>query len=146
MDAGVMSRIGLTLNEQKTSIRDARREEFDSLGYTFGPLYWWAPEALLAARPSKKSLQRFGQRYYLLNPRETGPWERVRTTSTRSCEEAEILLLWDRGSGVSGLNRYVYGGFVTSSVAVIDHALSGTRRFLRSPSLGHRRPSLRPVR
>ena len=33
-------RIGLTLNEQKTSIRDGRTEEFDFLGYTFGPLGW----------------------------------------------------------------------------------------------------------
>ena len=29
-----MQRIGLTLNEQKTSIRDARKEEFDFLGYS----------------------------------------------------------------------------------------------------------------
>src|ERR1700761_2915437 len=33
----VMSRIGLTLNEQKTSIRDGRTERFEFLGYTFGP-------------------------------------------------------------------------------------------------------------
>ena len=37
----VMERIGLTLNERKTSIRDAQREDFDFLGYTFGPRYWW---------------------------------------------------------------------------------------------------------
>ena len=30
----VMARIGLTLNEQKTSIRDARTENFDFLGYS----------------------------------------------------------------------------------------------------------------
>jgi len=33
----VMSRLGLTLNESKTAIRDARREPFDFLGYSFGP-------------------------------------------------------------------------------------------------------------
>jgi RNA-directed DNA polymerase len=33
----VMKRIGLTLNETKTSIKQARREQFDFLGYTFGP-------------------------------------------------------------------------------------------------------------
>ena len=32
-----MTRIGLTLNEAKTSIKQARRERFDFLGYTFGP-------------------------------------------------------------------------------------------------------------
>ena len=33
----VMTRLGLTLNEAKTSLKDARRESFDFLGYTFGP-------------------------------------------------------------------------------------------------------------
>jgi RNA-directed DNA polymerase len=33
----VMARIGLSLNEQKTSIPDARAENFDFPGYTFGP-------------------------------------------------------------------------------------------------------------
>src|SRR5579862_640075 len=33
----VMTRIGLTLNEAKTSIKQARSERFDFLGYTFGP-------------------------------------------------------------------------------------------------------------
>jgi RNA-directed DNA polymerase len=34
---GVLGRLGLTLNEKKTSIRNARQERFDFLGYTFGP-------------------------------------------------------------------------------------------------------------
>ena len=33
----VMTRIGLTLNQAKTSIKQARKERFDFLGYTFGP-------------------------------------------------------------------------------------------------------------
>ncbi|HWU36061.1 MAG TPA: group II intron reverse transcriptase/maturase, partial [Candidatus Acidoferrum sp.] len=33
----VMARVGLTLNEAKTSIRQARTEPFDFLGYSFGP-------------------------------------------------------------------------------------------------------------
>src|SRR3954447_23151558 len=33
----VVTRIGLTLNEAKTSIKEARQERFDFLGYTFGP-------------------------------------------------------------------------------------------------------------
>src|SRR5664279_535501 len=35
----VMTRLGLTLNEQKTCIRNAKQESFDFLGYTFGPRY-----------------------------------------------------------------------------------------------------------
>jgi len=33
----VMTRIGLMLNEAKTSIKRGRTERFDFLGYTFGP-------------------------------------------------------------------------------------------------------------
>jgi RNA-directed DNA polymerase len=33
----VMTRLGLTLNEAKTSLRNARQERFDFLGYSFGP-------------------------------------------------------------------------------------------------------------
>jgi RNA-directed DNA polymerase len=36
---GWMTRIGLVVNETKTSVRDARREHFDFLGYTFGPMH-----------------------------------------------------------------------------------------------------------
>src|SRR5271155_499462 len=33
----VMTKLGLALNEAKTAVRDARREPFDFLGYSFGP-------------------------------------------------------------------------------------------------------------
>src|SRR3954471_2815222 len=55
----VMAKLGLTLNEAKTSLKDARRESFDFLGYTFGPQryrkdgHWY-----LGASPSKRSVQR----------------------------------------------------------------------------------------
>ena len=55
----VMKRIGLTLNDAKTSIRNARTESFDFLGYTFGPdRYRKDGHWYLAAKPSKKSVQR----------------------------------------------------------------------------------------
>jgi len=75
----VMRRIGLTLNEQKTSIRDARREEFDFLGYTFGTRHSVRSGKLyMAARPSKKSIQRLTTKVYdLLKPREKGSWSEV---------------------------------------------------------------------
>ena len=38
----VMTKLGLTLNEAKTSAKDARRESFDFLGYTLGPR--WFPK------------------------------------------------------------------------------------------------------
>src|SRR5215216_3988857 len=38
----VMTRLGLSLNEGKTSLKDARQERFDFLGYSFGPHYYKA--------------------------------------------------------------------------------------------------------
>lgn len=55
----VMTRLGLTLNEAKTSLKDARKERFDFLGYTFGP-HWTRPggKPYLGYSPSKKSIGR----------------------------------------------------------------------------------------
>ena len=55
----VMTRLGLTLNEVKTSLKDARKERFDFLGYTFGPHCYKANgQWYLGASPSRKSVQR----------------------------------------------------------------------------------------
>jgi RNA-directed DNA polymerase len=76
----VMTRLGLTLNEQKTCIRNAKQESFDFLGYTFGPRYWWKTgKPYLAARPSQKAIQRLKEGVYeMLRPCENGRWEEVR--------------------------------------------------------------------
>ena len=36
----VMTKLRLSLNEAKTSIRDGRKERFEFLGYSFGLHYW----------------------------------------------------------------------------------------------------------
>jgi RNA-directed DNA polymerase len=41
----VMTKLGLTLNEAKTSLKDARRERFDLLGYSFWPAPSIQPES-----------------------------------------------------------------------------------------------------
>jgi RNA-directed DNA polymerase len=71
----VTSKLGLALNEEKTSLRNARVESFDFLGYTFGPHYfrktghWY-----LGASPSRKSVQRFkGKVTELLDVRNKSP-------------------------------------------------------------------------
>jgi RNA-directed DNA polymerase len=75
-----MARLGLTLNEAKTSIRDARRERFDFLGYAFGPHHYrkdghW----YLGASPSKKSVRRLKQKVgEILVPGNQAPWPEVR--------------------------------------------------------------------
>lgn len=54
-----MTRIGLALNEQKTSVKDAWVEPFDFLGYRFGTLYSPRKGArYLGATPSKKAIAR----------------------------------------------------------------------------------------
>ena len=75
----VMTRIGLTINEAKTSIKEARRERFDFLGYTYGPHrykkdgHWY-----LGASPSKKSVKRIKQKVGdLLTAGNVNPWHDV---------------------------------------------------------------------
>jgi RNA-directed DNA polymerase len=53
-----MTRLGLMLNEAKTSLKNARRERFDFLGYSFGPYcYKGNGQWYLSAGVSKKSVQ-----------------------------------------------------------------------------------------
>ena len=59
----VMTKLGLTINEVKTSLKDARKERFDFLGYSFGPHYHYKTNgSYLGASPSKKSVQRLKAR------------------------------------------------------------------------------------
>ena len=53
----VMTKLGLTLNETKTSVKTARTERFDFLGYTFGPhtIGRMASGIWARARPRKAS-------------------------------------------------------------------------------------------
>src|SRR6266511_4489585 len=53
------TQMGLTLNEQKTRVVDGRRESFDFLGYTFGPMrYRKDGHGYLGAAPAKKAVTR----------------------------------------------------------------------------------------
>jgi RNA-directed DNA polymerase len=76
----VMTRLGLTVNEAKTTVRDARQERFDFLGYSFGPHHYrkdghW----YLGASPSPKSVQRLkGRVGEILVPSNVAPWDEVR--------------------------------------------------------------------
>ena len=76
----VMARIGLSLNMDKTSLKDARKEHFDFLGYTFGLMCltrkgkWY-----MGAKPSETSAKRLkGKVQNLLKPCEKGSWPEVR--------------------------------------------------------------------
>lgn len=114
----VMTRIGLTLNEAKTSIKRARQERFDFLGYTFGPHryrkdgHWY-----LGAGPSKKSVLRVKQKVGdLLRPSNVGTWEEVRDRLNH------ILRGWTA--------YFSYGTRLPAYRAVDNHVYQRVRDFL----------------
>jgi RNA-directed DNA polymerase len=75
-----MTKLGLTINEAKTSLRDARQERFTFLGYSFGPHYPYNSRARIwiSASPSKKSVQRLKTNVReLLVPSNNDPWPEV---------------------------------------------------------------------
>jgi len=82
----VMTKLGLTINEAKTSLRNARQERFDFLGYSFGAHRFEANgNWYLGASPSKKSVQRLKARIGdLLVPSNIDPWPEVCDKLNRS--------------------------------------------------------------
>ena len=115
----VVAKLGLMLNEAKTSVKDARRESFDFLGYTFGPHryrkdgHWY-----LGASPSKRSVQRLKTKVGdLLGSGNKAPWPEVRDRLNR------LLLGWSAYFG--------YGTRLPAYRAVDNHVYDRVRAFLR---------------
>ena len=110
-----MTKLGLTLNEAKTSVKDARREGFDFLGYRLGPRHhpnggrWY-----LGASSSKKSVLRIKTKIgALLAPGNKGAWPEVRTRLNR------LLVGWSA--------YFSYGGLASAYEAVDRHVYDRTR-------------------
>jgi RNA-directed DNA polymerase len=133
----VMVRLGLTLNEAKTSVRDARHGRFDFLGYTFGPHcfrkdgHWY-----MGASPSPKSVQRLkGKVGEILVPGNPAPWPLVRARLNG------LLRGWSAYFG--------YGTRLLAYRAVDNHVYERVRGFLvrrhKVPSRGTRRFSREAV-
>ncbi len=85
-----MASIGHTLNEDKTRVCDARRDSFDFLGYTFGPLY--SPRTggrYNGAQPSRKAVAsiRTNIRRRLWRGNQA-PWEGVALRPDAPCRSA----------------------------------------------------------
>src|SRR5258708_4543133 len=76
----VVTRMGVTLNEAKTSIKQARQESFNFLGYILGPhRYKKDGRWYLGASPSKKAVARIKEKVgQLLVPRNTRTWVEAR--------------------------------------------------------------------
>jgi RNA-directed DNA polymerase len=115
----VMPRIGLTLNEAKTSIKQARTERFDFLGYTFGPhRIRKTGRVFLGESPSKKSVARLRQKVGdLLTPSNVSPWLEVRDRLNA------VLRGWS--------NYFSCGDRYQAYRAVDHHVYDNVRRFMR---------------
>jgi RNA-directed DNA polymerase len=116
---GWMGSIGLALNEEKTSVRDARCESFDFLGYTFGPMY--SPRTggrYNGARPSKKAIASIkGAIRQQLRNGNQAPWPEVVSRLNRT---------------VRGWAAYFcYGSLAKARHDVQRHLYHTVRRFLR---------------
>jgi RNA-directed DNA polymerase len=133
----VITRLGLTLNETKTCIRQARKGSFNFLGYTFGPhryrkdghWYW-------GASPAQKAVARIQQKVGdLLVPSHVGTWPEVRDRLNR------MLRGWSAYSS--------YGTRLPAYRAIDNHVYQNVRNFLRRrhqvPSRGTRRFSAEVV-
>ncbi len=135
----VMTRLGLSLNEAKTSLRDARSETFDFLGYSFGAHryrkdgHWY-----LGASPSKKSVARLKRRVGdLLRPGNQQPWPMVRDQLNG------LLLGWSAyfGHGTRlmayrAVDAYVYDRVRHFLVRRHKVPSRGTRRFSKEAVFG----------
>jgi RNA-directed DNA polymerase len=75
-----LTRLGLTLNERKTSMPNAGKEQFDFLGYTFGQHFSRRTgREYIGCSPSKKSVNQIKEKVgEHLKPSNVGPWEEVR--------------------------------------------------------------------
>ena len=114
----VMERIGLTLNEKKTRLCDARTEHFDFLGYTFGPEHYRGTgRRYTAAKPSKKSVLRVREKLRLrLHCGNVLPWEEVAASLNR------LLAGW--------ANYFCYGSRTVAYKAVDLYVEDRVRDFL----------------
>ena len=132
----VMTRLGLTLNEAKTSVRDARQERFDFLGYTFGP-HITDERPMVPGSKSVEEERATGQRqgWWDPGPRQSG-------TVAGSTRPAEQL--------AARLARLLHHGTRQNAYRAVDHHVyHSVRRFLvrrhKVPSHGTRRFPLEAV-
>jgi RNA-directed DNA polymerase len=107
----VVERLGLTLNEAKTSIKQARKESFNFLGYTFGP-HWHRKtgQRYLGASPSKKSVARIKQKVGdILVPGNKGSWQEVRDRLNQMLRGwSSYFNYGTRGPVYRAVDNYVY--------------------------------------
>ncbi len=120
LTSAVIDQLGLKLNQDKTVVVDARKKNFDFLGYTFGQIWFRKTgRTYMGASPSKKSVKRLKQKVRtILRPGEKSAWPDVR-------DRLNYLL--------QGWSAYFcYGTTQIAYRAVERHVYNRVRRFLVS--------------
>ena len=122
--ATTLNKIGLTLNEDKTSIKEATKETFDFLGYRFGLEHYRKDgHTYLAAQPSRHSVSRLKDKLRdILAPGNKAPIEEVVKVTNRVLD---------------GWSRYFSYGTRTMAYRAVDNFVQ--RRVLKFLRQRHKR-------
>ena len=115
----VMSRLRLTVNEEKTHLCTVPQESFDFLGYTFGRCYSAKTgRAYFGTRPSKKSIRRLIESIHA-------------TTDRKRCGLDASVVVEELNDSMRGWANYFKQGPVSIAYQAIDrYATDRLRRWL----------------